>query len=107
MIFSKENVKNNKLYTDKNNYKHLEVSGNNEKLNKIEIGLNSLADDELLMQQFFGFSEFQTTKNKSHVDSDCYGVFMPSKLVKNYRQYINKKRRTFNVPSSNSNGNVN
>lgn len=58
-------------------------------------------DDDLLIQQYFGFSDFQTTKNKSHVDSDAHGVFMPSKLVKKYRQYINKKRRNPAVLNTN------
>lgn len=53
----------------------------------------NISDDDLLIQQYFGFSDFQTTKNKSHVDSDAHGVFMPSKLVKKYRQYINRKRK--------------
>lgn len=88
-------VETKEKYNSKNIHKEELINDKNLgiQLKNVKDIITENINDDLLIQQYFGFSDFQTTKNKSHVDSDAHGVFMPSKLVKKYRQYINKKRK--------------
>ena len=49
-----------------------------------------LNDDELLLK-LFNFSDFSSSKNKSHVDSDLSGVFKGKQVKRVYRQYMNRR----------------
>ncbi|ORM41207.1 U4/U6.U5 small nuclear ribonucleoprotein 27 kDa protein [Babesia sp. Xinjiang] len=54
-------------------------------------------DEESLLLKSMGFTEFSTTKNKQHLDTDVSGVAQRSK--RQYRQYMNR-RGGFNRPLS-------
>lgn len=47
--------------------------------------------DEAQLARIFGISDFTTSKNKSHIDSDVFGVFKGSKVKSKFRQYMNRK----------------
>lgn len=47
--------------------------------------------DESQLTKIFGFCDFDSTKNSSHVESDVFGVFKGSKVKSKFRQYMNRK----------------
>ena len=47
--------------------------------------------EENELKQFFGFIEFETTKEKSHVDSDLSAVFKSKSGKHKYRQFMNRR----------------
>jgi U4/U6.U5 tri-snRNP-associated protein 3 len=84
---SNENNQNKQDNQNKNNY-----NKSNPKiyLQTPSVNITNLDDDKLL-EMFIGVNDFNTTKNKSHVDSDLSGVFKGSKVKRKYRQYMNRK----------------
>ena len=43
------------------------------------------------LKKLFNFSDFSSTKNQSHVDSDMSGVFKGKNVKREYRQYMNRR----------------
>lgn len=90
----KYNERNNK-YKDNKSYKQKDKNISN---NKSDVNLNSsvldeidLNTDEGKLLKYFGFNEFNTSKNKDHRHSDLSGVFLGSKVKSKFRQYMNRK----------------
>lgn len=55
-------------------------------------------NEDDLLEKFIGIKNFDSTKvkiyiikNKSHVESDLYAIFKPTKLKRKYRQFMNRK----------------
>ena len=43
------------------------------------------------LKRLFNFTDFSSTKNKSHVESDMSGVFKGKNVKREYRQYMNRR----------------
>lgn len=82
----------------------LELKNNSEQQKEEKKPIKLDIDEEEMMKQLIGVSNFDTSKviqpiikNKSHVDSDLSAVFKGANEKRRYRQYMNR-RGGFNRP---------
>lgn len=52
---------------------------------------NLYLQEDILIEKLFGINAFQSSKNKTHKDSDLFGIFKGSKVKLKCRQYMNRK----------------
>ncbi|EDO07841.1 hypothetical protein BBOV_III002760 [Babesia bovis T2Bo] len=71
--------------------------GGDHEVEEVAADADEPLDEEAMMRRAMGFTEFSTTKNKQHLDTDVSGVAKRSK--RQYRQYMNR-RGGFNRPLS-------
>ena len=84
----KEPTKNHK----KEKHTPKALSNPNEDKNTSESSNDSTEEQ---LKRLFNFTDFSSTKNKSHVESDMSGVFKGKNVKREYRQYM-KRRGGFN-----------
>ena len=64
-------------------------------------------EEDKIIKEIMGFSEFSSSKNKSHVDSDLSGCFLGRKVKRIYQRFMNYKpfNKFFKIAYMNSNTN--
>ena len=78
------NSSKNKTKSNHHNSQKEQIT-NSERDNEKEVS------SEEMLKKLFNFTDFSSSKNKSHVDSDLSGVFKGKNVKRVYRQYMNRR----------------